>query len=133
MVLIRNDRVAVGERIWELPAGTLEPGEAPEVSAGRELEEETGYRAGRITRLGAFYTSPGFIDERIHAYTAEELEPTAQALEDGEDIVVERVPVTEVLAMIDDGRLCDAKSIAAILMWRRTLPDNAVASGEAAS
>ncbi len=59
LALVRNYRVAVGRRLWELPAGALEPGEAPEAAAGRELEEETGYRAANIAHLGDFYTSPG--------------------------------------------------------------------------
>jgi ADP-ribose pyrophosphatase len=117
IVLIRNDRVAVGERLWELPAGTLEPSEPPEATAARELEEEAGYRAGRLDRLGSFFTSPGFVTERIHVFVAQALTRTAQRLEAGEDIEVEVVPVEAVFAMIADGRLCDAKSIATVLMW----------------
>ena len=63
LALVRNYRVAVNKRLWELPAGTLKPGERPQIAAGRELEEETGYRAAVITHLGDFYTSPGFGDE----------------------------------------------------------------------
>ena len=63
LALVRNCRVAVNKRLWELPAGTLKPGERPQIAAGRDLEEETGYRAAVITHLGDFYTSSGFCDE----------------------------------------------------------------------
>ena len=68
--MIRNERFAVGEFLWELPAGTLEPGEAPKTTASRELMEETGYQAGQIDFLTKFYTSPGFCNELMHAYVA---------------------------------------------------------------
>ncbi len=120
LVLVRNYRVAVNERLWELPAGTLEAGEAPRDAAGRELEEETGYRAARIEHLSDFYTSPGFCDELMRVFVADDLHPVGQRLEPGEDIDVETVPVAEALAMIDDGRIRDGKTIAALLMWVRS-------------
>lgn len=119
LLLIRNDRVAVSGRLWELPAGTRDEGEDPRSTAARELEEEAGYRADRITDLGAFHTSPGFTDELVHAYVAEDLHFVGQRLEPGESIEVAELPLVEVLSMIDDGRLRDAKTIAALLMWRR--------------
>src|SRR5688572_10561738 len=73
VVMIRNYRAAVGERLWEFPAGKLEQGEEPKDAAGRELEEETGYRSRKITKLGEFYTSPGFTDEIMRVFVAEEL------------------------------------------------------------
>jgi ADP-ribose pyrophosphatase len=117
LVLIRNYRIAVDARLWELPAGKLEPGEDPQHAAGRELEEETGYRPGRVTPLAAFYSSPGFADEKLHAFIAEDLTFVAQNLEPGEQIEAQPLPREEVMAMIDDGRICDGKTIAAILMW----------------
>ncbi len=119
IVMIRNFRVAVNQRLLELPAGTLERDEDPQHAAGRELQEETGYRAGRIHRLGEFYTSPGFADELMRVFVAEELAPGGQRLEPGEQIEVETVPCREALAMIDDGRIRDGKTIAALLMWQR--------------
>jgi ADP-ribose pyrophosphatase len=119
LALVRNYRVAVMQRLWELPAGTLEPGEPPEIAAGRELEEETGYRAARIEHLGDFYTSPGFCDELMRVYTAEKLEFVGQRLEPHEDIEVGVVTVDEALAMIDDGRIIDGKTIAALYLWMR--------------
>ena len=66
VLLIRQFRFATGGEILEIPAGKLDPGEAPEACAARELEEETGYRAGRLERLGSIWTTPGFCDEIIH-------------------------------------------------------------------
>ncbi len=119
LVLIRNHRVSVGERLWELPAGTRDGRESLAEVARRELEEETGYRAGRIRPFGWFWTTPGFTDERIDAFVAEELAPGPQRLDDGEAIDVVPLPADEVLAMIDDGRIRDAKTIAVVLRWWR--------------
>lgn len=115
IVLIRNQRFAVGREIWELPAGTLEPGEDPADCARRELEEETGYRAATIEPLSDFYTTPGICTERMHAFLARDLKHVGQQLEDGEAISVEPLPRQDVLEMIRDGRIDDAKTIAMIL------------------
>ncbi len=73
IVLIRNHRYTVEEELWELPAGTMEPDESPVETAKRELEEEAGYSAGRLTLLAEYYTSPGFTTELMRAYLATEL------------------------------------------------------------
>ena len=119
LVLVRNYRVAVDDRLWEFPAGTLEAGEPPQDAAARELREETGYRANRIEHLSDFYTSPGFCDELMRVFTADELEFVGQRLEPHEDIEVGVVDVDEALAMVDDGRIMDAKTIAALHLWVR--------------
>ena len=75
VVLIRQYRFASGGYLWEIPAGTLHPGEAPEDCARRELEEEAGLAADELHRLGTILTTPGFCDERIHLYLARELRP----------------------------------------------------------
>ncbi|MBX3402181.1 MAG: NUDIX hydrolase [Phycisphaeraceae bacterium] len=119
IVLIRNHRVSVGERLWECCAGTMEPPEPPETCAARELVEETGYRAATIVPLGWFYTTPGLTDERMHAFIARGLSHVGQDLEDDESIEVVALPVAQVLTMIDSGELRDAKSMAAILLAER--------------
>lgn len=117
IVLIRNYRFAVGERLLELPAGMLEAGEDPARAAARELAEETGYRAGRIEKLGEFYTGPGTTDENMHAFLAGELAPGEQELEPHEEIGVEVVPGDRVRAMVAGGTIHDAKTIAALTYY----------------
>ncbi len=119
LVLVHNYRVAVDDRLWELPAGTLEPGEPPRDAAGRELQEETGYRAARIEHLSDFYTSPGFCDELMRVFTADELQFVGQRLEPHEQIEVGVVTTDEAMAMVADGRIIDAKTIAALHLWAR--------------
>lgn len=113
VVLIRNFRFAVGRELLELPAGTLEPPEPPVECAARELQEETGYVAGRLEPLGEFYTTPGFTDEHMHVFLATDLKPGSQALDTTEQIRVEILPLADALAATADGRIVDAKTIAA--------------------
>lgn len=114
--LIDVVRVAVGETLVELPAGTLDREEPLEEAARRELAEETGFRAGRVTAAGSFWMSPGILRERMHLFVAEDLQPGPQALEPGERITTRIVPWSEAVAMCMDGRIHDAKTIAAILL-----------------
>ncbi|HUI26980.1 MAG TPA: NUDIX hydrolase [Candidatus Kryptonia bacterium] len=114
VTLVRQYRYAAGGFIWEIPAGKLDAGEAPETCARRELREEAGLAAGELTRLGAIFTAPGFCDERIHLFLARHLTPATQQLEADEILSVERVPLREALAMIRSGVLQDAKSIAGL-------------------
>ena len=119
IVLIRNHRVALGERLWECCAGTIEPPEEPIVCAARELIEETGYRAATLVPLGWFYTTPGLTDERMHAFIATGLTHIGQDLEDDESILVEPLPAHRILDMIASGELRDAKSMLAVLLAQR--------------
>lgn len=119
LVMIRNERPAVGEAVWELPAGTLEAGEPAQKTAARELEEETGYRAARVEKLGEFYTTPGLTDELMRAYVATGLEFVGQNLEAGERIEAELLELDLVWAMVDSGELKDAKSIVALTLAQR--------------
>ncbi len=114
ILMIRNYRYAVEQELWELPAGTREEGESPIETARRELEEETGYRAGRIEPLMEFYTSPGICTERMHAFIARDLTKVGQNLQGDEQIVVERVGLDEVRAKIMDGDIQDGKTIAVL-------------------
>ena len=119
ILLLTQYRYAAGGTIWEVPAGKLDKGEDPELCALRELEEETGYRAGRIERTGVILTSPGFTDERIHLFCAYDLEPGTLQHEQAEQIVVREVRFSEALDMIDRGELIDAKSIVALYHAQR--------------
>ncbi|MFW6133827.1 MAG: NUDIX hydrolase [Planctomycetota bacterium] len=118
IVLIRNYRFAVGERLWELPAGMLEDDEDPADCAARELAEETGYTAARIDKLGWFYSAPGTMDEVMHAYLAAGLTDGAQDLERYEEITVEPRREDDVRRMIASGEIHDGKTVAALgLYW----------------
>jgi ADP-ribose pyrophosphatase len=125
VVLIRNYRIAVDERLWELPAGKLEPGEDPAAAARRELEEETGYRCRCVRSIGEFYTSPGFADELMRAFVADGLSFVGQRLEPGEHIEVQEMSRREALSMARDGRIRDGKTIAALLLWAWPFGDGA--------
>ena len=116
VLLLRQYRWAISGWLWEAPAGKLDPGEAPEACAGRELEEETGHVAGRLEPLGAIVPTPGFCDERIHLFIARDLILGRQATEVDEILRVERVPFTEALDMVRDGRIYDGKTVAALLL-----------------
>jgi ADP-ribose pyrophosphatase len=117
VLLIRNHRIAAGGPLWELPAGTLEPGETPERCAARELVEETGHRADRLRPLLSLWSSPGFCDERLHVFVATGLRRAEQALGEGERIEVHPLPMHTALAMVRDGRIEDAKTVAALLYY----------------
>jgi ADP-ribose pyrophosphatase len=114
ILLLHQYRYAAGGNIWEIPAGKLEAGEAPEVCAARELEEETGFRAGRLVRVGEILTSPGFTDERIHLFCAYDLTPGNTAHEPAEVIEVHKIPFDQAMDMITSGEIIDAKSIVAL-------------------
>lgn len=115
---VENYRVSVEQRLVELPAGTLEPGEDPRDTAHRELAEETGYRAAQMRLLTTFYMSPGILDEKMFLFLATSLEPGPMALEAGEDIRVQLRTWEEALAMTRDGRIQDAKSVAGLLYYQ---------------
>lgn len=115
--LIRNYRVAVDQTLYELPAGTLEPGEDPHETARRELAEETGYRAAAMEKLAEFYTTPGVLDEVMHLYLATGLTPGPTRLESGEDIQTWVVRWDEALAMARDGRIRDGKTLVGLLFY----------------
>ena len=117
--LIRNFRPAVGQTLIELPAGTLEPGEEPIVTAQRELAEETGYRAGSLVPLVEFFMSPGILSERMHVFVATELTAGGLDLDAGEEIDNYIVPWREAVQMATDGTIQDAKTLIGILLYDR--------------
>ena len=114
IVMIRNFRYSVEQELWELPAGTVEPGEPGIETARRELEEETGYRAERMTPLAEFFTSPGVMTELMRAFVAEELTPVGQRLEPDERIKVEVVTLARAKDMLTRGELRDGKTMATL-------------------
>ena len=120
VVLLRNRRPATGETLWEIPAGTLEPDEAPDLAAVRELAEETGYRAGSWRRLLEFYPSPGVLSERMFLFVARDLTPGPMQLDPGEQIEPHVVPWEQALAWALDGTIRDGKTLVALLLWQVT-------------
>ncbi len=123
VVMIRNKRFAIGQTLWELPAGTLESGEAPQDGAARELLEETGYEATELTPLIEFYPSPGFCTELMTMFRATGLTFHGQNLDDTEQLTVELVPLDDAVQMVRDNRVRDGKTIAAMLYHMR-FPDH---------
>lgn len=117
--LIRNVRPTVNDTLVEVPAGTLDPGEAIEACAFRELTEETGFAAGEMKSLGWFYMSPGILDERIHLFLATRLVMETKNLMPDEQIENLIVSLDEALAMIDRGEIHEAKTMVALLRYAR--------------
>jgi ADP-ribose pyrophosphatase len=119
VLLVRQNRHAVGADLLEIPAGKLDvAGEEPAACADRELLEETGYRAGRLEPLGDFYASPGFTDERFHLFLATDLqqEGPAPTHDEGEPISTEWLGLDEAVAAVQDGRISDSKSALGIVL-----------------
>lgn len=115
VLLVRQYRAAAERELLEIPAGTMEEGETPGECASRELQEETGYHAGRWKALGSFYPSPGFSTEVIHLYLAHRLVRANPSPEEDEDIAVETMPLAQAIEQIDRGKIVDAKSIIGLL------------------
>lgn len=114
ILMLKQYRHAVGTYWWEIPAGTFDGREAPLDCARRELTEETGYTARTWDALGAVTPVPGYSDERIHLFLARDLVPADRNLDFDEIIEIHPLPLDRVVAMIIDGQIEDAKSIAAI-------------------
>ena len=117
VVLIRNERFAVDQTLWELPAGTIEPSEQPTPCAQRELIEETGYEAATVDPLIDFYPSPGICTEKMHAFVARGLSHVGQQLEPNERITVEAIPLDRSIQMVKDNTIRDGKTIATLLYY----------------
>lgn len=125
VVLIRQYRAPVDTSLLELPAGKLDvPGEDPEITAARELEEEIGYRPGSLALLATFFTGPGFTDEHMRVYVATGCTPTRRHPHGPEEQAAEivHVPVGDLPALIAAGDVADAKTLVGLLAYLRSLP-----------
>jgi ADP-ribose diphosphatase len=121
VLLERQYRYAAGKYLWELPAGSLDPGETPLAGAKRELLEETGYRAKKWSRALFFYPSPGFVDETMTIYLARGLTPGPSRPEADEFITWKMTPLLQVLKMVRSGKIQDGKTIAGVLWLDESL------------
>jgi ADP-ribose pyrophosphatase len=117
--LLRNHRFVVDEVLWEVPAGTIEVGEALEACARRELLEETGYTAATWEYRGYLYASPGVLNEKLHLFFAQQLTAGEARPEVDEDLQAVTVPLADAIAMILRGEIRDAKTVTALLLWER--------------
>lgn len=117
VLLVKQYRYAYGEILYELPAGKLEKGEDPALTAIRELEEETGIKTTEVELLFIDYPSPGYTNEKIYIYQAKNGIKTAQRLDEGEFLAVERVPLEKAKKMLYSGEIKDGKTVIALLSY----------------
>jgi len=118
IVLVRQFRHPAGKRLWELVAGSMEPGEGVIRAARRELQEETGYRAGTLKRLFSFYPSPGFLTEKMHLVEAQNLKLADAQPEDDERIEVGEFSKTQLSKLLREKKIIDGKTLVGLL-WDR--------------
>ncbi len=116
VLLVRQFRKPTEQELYEIPAGVIHEGEAPEETARRELAEEASLAAQTIERLAGFYTCPGFSNEYMHVFKATGLRPATATPDEDEDITLLWAPLADALRMIETGEIRDAKTIIALLM-----------------
>lgn len=114
LLMVKQYRYGAGFEMLEIPAGLKDPEEDPETCAARELQEETGMRAQKLTRLFDYYATPGYCNEKIIFFLAQDLVPAEQHLDADEFLTVHRFTIEEAVQMVADGTITDGKTIAAI-------------------
>ena len=119
IALVRQYRHPAKKDLLEIPAGKIDGGEAPEICAAREIEEELGFRADKLEKLTEFYSTPGFCAEKLYLYLATELQPTRQNLDHDEQVEIVYATLDETLMMISKGEIEDAKTIIALLLVKQ--------------
>jgi ADP-ribose pyrophosphatase len=117
ILLVKQYRYTTGKELLEIPAGTLERGEAPDTCARRELKEETGYTAGSMKKILTMYMAPGYSNEVIHLYFATTLKEGEKNTEEDENITTEAYGPDELLEMMEKNTIEDAKTIAGVLSY----------------
>ncbi len=118
LLMVRQHRTPIGKTLLEIPAGGIDPGEDPEAAVVREMQEETGYRPGRLVRLGGIYSAPGFTDEYLHICLATDLEPSQLYAEDTDEIELVRVPLKDIPSLLTSGAIEDSKTLASLMLYR---------------
>ena len=119
--MVRQYRRGADEVLLEIPAGKLEKGEEPYSCAVRELEEETGFKASKITYLGFFYVSPAYDTEKIHIYLAQGLTPGAMHLDEEEELEVEKHSFASLLSDVHNGKITDGKTVIGLMLAEKIL------------
>ncbi|MEO7665099.1 MAG: NUDIX hydrolase [Candidatus Limnocylindrales bacterium] len=141
VLLVRQFRLAAGRTLLEIPAGTLDRAndgtlEDPDIAARRELEEETGFRAGSWEHLGAFWTAPGFATELMHLYLARDLRPAdghRLGPDEDENLEMVAIPWRDAVGLAERGEIADAKSLVGLLRLARILEAGASSTAVAKS
>jgi len=117
ILLVRQYRKAVEKDLLEIPAGGIDPGEDPETAVKRELQEEIGMLPVKVTRLGGYYSSPGFCTEYLYLFLAEDLKASQLYAEDTPGIQIVRAKPNQIRRLIRSGEICDSKSVAGLLYY----------------